>query len=423
MKPVDEEKKDGPSALKKPSGGKLGLPNTQLAAAPGGKKPDDQAAPPDSPAQETMEKAIWEQRDLLAEFAKVADQLGEIMASLEASTFVKRLKGASHAQMALATDLNEKTLGAFGLEKKDVKPDPGQRVGEIASRGKNQSEVVSVIQSDLEAYFQRRQDARFKNILEQMKKAEIVNALLRTSERTGSNLSGRGISSSEFWADTLDRWAEEMVAAAQCSECKGGSSDSLPPEIVLMVMQALRTEMELRDETREMEKAKPVLGVVEYKKRTQPLEQKQEKNAMLVMSAVDQILLLPQGGQKFGKELNLLSAVKHVMDEAGGILDKPDTGSQAIAAETEAIELLLQARRQKPGGGGGGGSDPGGGGGSASAGEASLAELGPGADSAAKVDARPVGQQTGRAGRELPEEYKTGLDNYFNKLEVRGAQP
>jgi hypothetical protein len=40
-----------------------------------------------------------------------------------------------------------------------------------------------------------------------------------------------------------------------------------------------------------------------------------------------------------------------------------------------------------------------------------------GNDTASQVETRPVGQATGKAGRELPEEFKTGLDNYFSKLE------
>ena len=50
-------------------------------------------------------------------------------------------------------------------------------------------------------------------------------------------------------------------------------------------------------------------------------------------------------------------------------------GAPAIAAETEAIELLLQAKRQSPKGGGGGGSNPGGGGTADSASQAALADL------------------------------------------------
>lgn len=109
------------------------------------------------------------------------------------------------------------------------------------------------------------------------------------------------------------------------------------------------------------------------------------------------------------------------MDEAAGILDKPDTGAPAIAAETEAIELLLQAKRQGKGGGGGGSNPGGGGSAGAESATAALSDLGPGSDAETNVNARPVGQSTGKTGRELPEEFKTGLDAYFNKLEAGGG--
>ena len=51
----------------------------------------------------------------------------------------------------------------------------------------------------------------------------------------------------------MDRWSEELVAASNCKSCSSCSGDSLPPEIVLKVMQSLRDEMKLRDETRETE--------------------------------------------------------------------------------------------------------------------------------------------------------------------------
>jgi hypothetical protein len=195
------------------------------------------------------------------------------------------------------------------------------------------------------------------------------------------------------------------------------AADSLPPEIVLKVMKALRDEMKLRDETREAENAKPAVETKVYTKQSNDLASKQFGIRLNVRGAFDDIVRLPDANQKFGKELKLLDAVMNVMDEAGTILDKLDTGAPAIAAETEAIELLLQAKRPNPKGGGGGGSNPGGGGSAASTGLAALADLGEGDDAATNVDARPVGQATGKAGRELPEEFKTGLDAYFNKLE------
>jgi hypothetical protein len=442
---------------KPPGSGKLGLPSNTLAAAPQkpGEQPDSPSA--ESPAQAKLGKSVWEQRDLLKEFAQVTDQLSEILASLEASTFVKRLKGASREQLQVANGLQRKTLEAFGLtpdaeqlpketvktgpkdvrepaDKKSGVEDPAlpaadelvsalERISVVDARkilsGKSgqQSEVVRVLQSDLEAYVQRRPDQHLKKVLGQMKETQVVRALGRVGDKTKSWMSGQAIAGAEYWADVLDRWAEEMVAAGKCSSCSSGDQESLPPEIVLKVMQSLRDEMKLRDETRELENAKGALEPDEHLKRSYRLSGEQSRIAVQTQSAFDDILRLPGGAQKFGKELQLLGAVRHVMDEVVGILDKPDTGAPAIAAETEAIELLLQTKRQNPNGGGGGGSDPGGGGGAAAASSTALAELGEGSDAAAEVEVRSVGQATGRAGKEFPEEFKAGLDAYFNQLE------
>jgi hypothetical protein len=414
-KPPEPKPTDPNAAPKPPGGGKLQLPTTQMAAAP--KKDGDEAPkPPETQAQEKLDNAITEQKDLLAEFAKVSDQLSEILASLEASTFVKRFKAASRQQMVIATDINQKTLDAFGIERTPVKA-----AEPIAKHAKSQSEIVRVIQGDLEAYFQRKQDAHFKNILEQMKKTEIVRALAHDGEKVAVNLSGQGLMGSEYWADTLDRWAEELVGASNCKSCSSCSGDSLPPEIVLKVMQSLRDEMKLRDETRELENAKAALDEDKFTSDAKGLGDKQAAIAAHTESARKDILALPDGAQKFPKELRLLQAVVAVMDEAEGILNTPETGPTAIAAETEAIELLLQAKRANPNGGGGGGSNPGGGGRAATASSAALADLGPGSDADSAVAARAIGQATGRAGKEFPDEFKPGLDAYFNLLESQSA--
>ncbi|MDB6118328.1 MAG: hypothetical protein JWO08_2109 [Verrucomicrobiaceae bacterium] len=407
-----------------PGSGKLGLPEVTLGSPP--KKPgDDKKKPkeegPSSPAQQKLDGAIAEQKDLLDAFAKATDQLRELLASLEASTFVKRLKSASKKQMAIATDLNAGTLSAFGQDKRKVAADIVRKAGDIAARETEQSSVVRIIQSDLEAYFQRKQDQRFKSLLEQMKKTEVVSALARIGDEVKTNWSGRGISASEFWADTLDRWAEEMVGAAEAGENKGEAKpqDSLPPEIVLKVMKVTHDEMALRDETREAENGKPAMDSKAYFKRATGLALKQDDIGRRVYEAAQDISKLPKA-QSFRKEMKLLAQVTEVMADAYKILDKLDTSAPAVAAETEAIELLLEARRQPPGGGGGGGGNSPGGGGSGTATSAALADIGPGVDPTAKVTERETGQATGKAGREFPDEFKTGLDAYFNALE-KGA--
>ncbi len=410
-----------PGKPQAPSAGKLGLPQTTLESPP--QKPGEKKPKEDQPAtvaQQKLDNAITEQKDLLDAFAKATDQLRELLASLEASTFVKRLKLAAKKQQAIAGDLNTGTLQAFGEDKRKVVEKIASKAVEIAQREVDQSGVVRVIQSDLEAYFQRKQDQRFKTLLEQMKKTEVVAALARIGDDVKANLSGRGINASEFWADTLDRWAEEMVGAAEAGESKDSKpQESLPPEIVLKVMQVLHDEMELRDETREAENGKPAMDKKDYFKRASGLALKQDDVGRRTYEAAQAISKLPKA-QAFRKEMKLLAQVTEVMGDAYKILDKQDTGGPAIAAETEAIELLLEARRQPPGGGGGGGSSPGGGG-SGAATSAALADIGPGADTTAHINERETGQSTGKAGKEFPDEFKSGLDAYFNALE-KGAK-
>jgi hypothetical protein len=182
-------------------------------------------------------------------------------------------------------------------------------------------------------------------------------------------------------------------------------------------MQSLRDEMKLRDETREEENARTALPPDKYSGDATALAQTQSDINTNTASALSDIAALPDGEKKFPKEIALLQQVVQVMGEAHGILATPDTGPQAIGAEQEAIELLLQSKRSGNKGGGGGGANPGGGGTSAAGSEAALADFGPGGDTHAAVNARNVGQETGETGRHFPDEFKTGLDSYFELLE------
>jgi hypothetical protein len=104
------------------------------------------------------------------------------------------------------------------------------------------------------------------------------------------------------------------------------------------------------------------------------------------------------------------------MGEAADILARPETGSPAIGAETEAIELLLQSKRINPKSGGGGGRTPGGGG-TGTTNDSALALLGGGVNDKEVREDRGVAQSSGESGPTLPEEFRAGLDEYFNRLE------
>ena len=129
---------------------------------------------------------------------------------------------------------------------------------------------------------------------------------------------------------------------------------------MLEVLQILEAEVNLREATRVAEQARTALKRDEYVTQAEELSNTQDELRDRVDKVIERINELPDAAANFGKELRLLGAVSQVMNEATEILSQPETGKLAIAAETEAIELLLQSKRINPKGGGGGGSTPGG---------------------------------------------------------------
>lgn len=182
-------------------------------------------------------------------------------------------------------------------------------------------------------------------------------------------------------------------------------------------MKILEKEIALREETRGTEQAKTQLESEKYLDDTAGLADIQEELADRTEAVIEQILDLPEGAEKFGKEIKQLTNASVAMWDAVEILVRPDTGPDAIAAETEAIEWLLQAKRSK-GGGGGGGNNPGNGNRTGQdLNSSALALLGESDEDKAKTEEREVQQATGKAGEEYPEEFRHGLDQYFEELE------
>lgn len=402
------DKNAPPPADKKPSNPRLTLAATTLPGKAGSQKPP--------PAAEKIDEAVRQQQDLLAEFDKIAEELNRVLAELEGSTLVKRLKAAARQQYKIGGTIGEQLAATFGLPAAKVDGESKAVLSELSEQEFKGSQNVSYIMDDMQAYFERRQFAKFKAVLDDMRQQDVIGSLRQLGDDMRKE-AGLSIAQAEYWSDTLDRWAEDLVDPA-CKGCCPGckSKGSLPPSIVLEVLLILEGEVNLREATRVAEQARGALSADEHKTQSVALSATQKELGGRVVQVVGRIRELPDAEEDFAKELRLLSMVAMVMDEAAAILAQPNTGSPAIAAETEAIELLLQSKRINPKAGGGGGSSPGGGGGGDTQ-DSALALLGSGVNDKEVREDRGVSQATGDAGAALPEEFRAGLDEYFNRLE------
>jgi hypothetical protein len=196
-----------PSAKSKPGAPALKLPTTTVLG--GGRQQQGDGA--SCPAQEKLEQAVAEQEELLAEFAKVAQELKKLLGDLEGSTFVKRLKAASRRQLAVAGDLNSLLEDTFGKSRFQVDRSERERVGKLAEQQRHYADQVYVIQDDLEAYYNRIRQGKFRTVHREMESTAVVSHLQGLAEMLADNLQGQSIAESEYWGDTLDRWAEQLV--------------------------------------------------------------------------------------------------------------------------------------------------------------------------------------------------------------------
>ena len=401
--PFPTKPEDG-TTKKKPSGNSLRFPVTTLMGKPSDKKTDDN----NTPAEDKVDQAIKEQKDLLAEFQKIADELNQLLANLEGSTLVKRLKAASRTEYKLSSEISKQLDEAFGLDVARLAGEKRKTFDDVGQQQLKGSQTVSYIMDDMQAFFERRQMTSLKNILDDMRTQDVIGSLRKLSDEMAKDR-GLSVSQCEYWSDTLDRWAEDLVEAGGACECKGGSKASLPPAIVLEVLKILEGEINLREDTRVAEQSKPAQEPEKWHAGADDLSGTQKKLDERVKKVNEQIRDLPDAEKEFGKEMALLAAVDKVMDECTGILARPETGSPAIAAETEAIELLLKSKRINPKGGGGGGATPGGGGGGDTK-DSALALLGSGVNEKEVREDHGISQATGQSGPVLPEEFRAGLD-------------
>lgn len=195
-----EESSDDPNSK---GAARLGLASTTLIG--GGPKSGDSC-----PVSDKVEEAVEEQRDLLAEFEKIADELNQLLANLEGSTLVKRLKAASRLQYKIAGRLGDEVSSSFGVNSGLVKAEQRKLFKELASQEEESTLDVSNIMDDMQAYFERRRFTQFKTVLDEMRNEDVIGGLRQLSEDMPKE-TGISMAQCEYWSDTFDRWAEDLV--------------------------------------------------------------------------------------------------------------------------------------------------------------------------------------------------------------------
>jgi hypothetical protein len=202
QQPPDRKEKQQAASQSKGSA-RLSLPVTGLS---GGGKSDGSSCP----AGQKMEEAAARQQDLLTEFDKIADEMNRLLANLEGSTLVKRLKAESRLQNRIAGRLGDQVAATFGVPAGTTRGPERQLLKEFSAEEARSSHDLSNIMDDISSYFERRRFVQFKNVLDEMRQQDVVASLRQLGDDLARE-NGVSIAQCEYWSDTFDRWAEDLV--------------------------------------------------------------------------------------------------------------------------------------------------------------------------------------------------------------------
>lgn len=317
--------------------------------------------------REETKKAAEHQQKVVDALRKNAKELDKVQRQLNAESFINRLRKEATEQTQRVEAAKVMLPKTAGRTPAMLAPEQASALAPLSDGQQKALDALRTIETDLTASFERSHHAPYRAVTDDMEKErafprnqEMV-AFASNNQLFGMMAEGRKLAALyEAWADKLK--GEEGGGGGGGG---GGKGAQIPAEVLATIMQLIEDEQDLRTETRgakSREAAELVGGLQEdvlhhlggllYRYTRIPPEE----------AAVD--ILDPEMAGKYAtlaegrrplpaKLVNLLNAAGNAMNDAGGRLKGGSADAQAIAAETEAIEILASVFKEGSGKSGG----------------------------------------------------------------------
>ncbi|MBI4719813.1 MAG: hypothetical protein HY770_00985 [Chitinivibrionia bacterium] len=374
-------------------------------------KPDDRAR--------SLEKALETQDKILRALQKTQQKEAKNAEGLKFLNMAMRLKEAAEKEERLVKTQMTRLPEIAGKMAKELKPELRIEGEGLAAIQESLAEQVGDIKSDMESLLDRRKIKAYAQIVEEMKSSEIIPGLKKVGVYFRENVLNKGIRDASQWAKVLKEWAARLKPE-DAGDKEGDGDNELSDadmEALIALGRILNQEFALRERTRDADKRLIASrghekAVVRHKEDAQRLSGAQKEIRGLLDGLFDAV------GGKIKKPLKEAGAA---MEDAKKSLDAIDTGTKAVGAETEAIDVIsalfkdqsgssrrmmamLGALGLTPGGNPGGGGNLSGGSNAFSAGTTPHGETPPD---------KGVG---GLDFNKVPAEYRDSVKSYFDKL-------
>ncbi|MDP7397195.1 MAG: hypothetical protein QF541_10020 [Lentisphaeria bacterium] len=265
----------------------------------------------------------------------MAGDMDKSLKDMVARNFILRLRQLGAGEGKIMAALEQALPRTIGMRTRDLEPKLAEQLEKSATQQYELRRESRFVQDDIQGYAIRTGVDAFREIHSEMTEAHIQESLAELTECIASNQLVKAMADTDGWAKRFNAWAARLESSGG-RDNEGGGGDSRSAAAMRIIMDLLRIAQQedaLRIQTRATDRLQA--GKRQHKARSRRLLDKQlELLADInVMTADAWSPLL----------YDLLEEVAHAMDDAGELLERPQTDSETIAAETEVIELLTRA--------------------------------------------------------------------------------
>lgn len=382
--------------------------------------------------RQDMEKTAKAQREMIKKMQDMLDKMDDSLKNLSVENFVNRLKKQAEKENKISANLKSMMKDIVGLS-------PDKMPAELKAKFKGQIESqksvntnATEIRNELMAFFARTRVEKYQKVFEDMENEKMDATLLKLMEELSENKSGASMNNAKKMANNFNKWADMLGKGDNKKQDGGGQGGGkegeVDMELLLAMLRMIQGEQNIRDKTRSLERNKPK-DENKYSEKSNRIADEQDDLHRMLKQVLEKV--------EDQQAIKLLEGAGSAMKDAEGMLKKPQTDVETIAAQTEVIERLSgafqqEAKKQQKGKGKGqgskmmamlmqmmmqgqgkGGSKPGKGSGGFSD-DPNKRFTGP--DFKKNDPERTVDKTGGTETKKLPEEYKNAIEAFYRKV-------
>jgi hypothetical protein len=411
-----------PDTLKDWAGHAQQMNDLASTAMPAAAQSLDSAKSDPSQRPQQLDQALAREQAILDAMRQMQAQASQDLEKMLAQTLAARLRRAAGAERDIASSFQEMLPSTIGMTATQLPDEPRQKLGLMNASHAAVALEAARLREEISRLFERTSLNRYGDVAREMDGLKTGDALAALGKLVGNNVSVQSIETARYWGDQFERWAARL-STSDNSQAENGQPGAKPDAAQLQALLALMRLRQQQDQLREQ------TSVLEEQKQTSDDYSTGAQDAARQQSGLRDLIQALAQQPSFPVPPAQLQPVGKSMDDAAGLLAKPETGKPTYDAQTDAINLLdaiITQQAQSMGrsasslmammgvGGTGGGNT---GGGTTDKSNVPI----PGSRDAEAPGERTVIQASGVDNSQLPGEFRDAIESYHRAIEQSQA--